>query len=422
MKKTSIIISAVILILATSFFIFFNIKFNEDYISESYNYEILSKKLEGAKSFDFYHNGEIYISQGDEIIKINKDNSKEEVLKKEGQNIGEVKISGEKLFFILDEKLMYYNLKTKEEKIILNNIPNYKNVEKNKLLIMDNNLFLTIDSATNAGILNEEDLSLNPNNQGEKYPINLEFNEKHTASLSEDKEVENEKKIENKVLSTASVLKIDMNTFESELFAYGIKNILGIDYDCNKKIYITVGGIEESGARPLYGDVDYIYTLTNTWYGWPDYSGGDPVNSPRFREQGKVKQGFLLKKHPNIPPAPFYQNDEINSLGRLAIDKDGVLGTKDFIIIYDKNEESLISLNKSGEKKELMKIKNSFLSDLKFYNNNFYFLDNKNGYLVEIKCNKKRMVLGSVFFILLLITLTLIIIAISFFFKLIRKK
>lgn len=419
MKKISSVISAITLIFVSSFF---NIKFNQNYISENYNYEILSKKLEGAKSFDFYHNGEIYISQNDEIIKINKDNSKEKILKKDGQNIGDIKIKDEKLFFILDEKLMYYNLKTKEEKIILNNISNYKNVDKNKLLIVDNNLFLTIDSATNAGVLSKEELNLNPNNKGEQYPINLKFNENYTSSFSEEKEVDNEKETINKALGTASVYKIDINTFESELFAYGIKNILGIDYDCDKKIYITVGGIEESGARPLYGDVDYIYTLTNTWYGWPDYSGGDPVNSPRFREKGKVKQNFLLKEHPNIPPAPFYQNEEINSLGRLTIDRAGLLGAKDSIIIYDKSKESLINLNKSGEKKEIIKIKDSFLSDLKFYNNNLYFLDNKNGYLVEIQCDTKNMTLNNTFFALLVITLILIIITIGFFLKLIKKK
>lgn len=429
MKKRVIIISTVVIAVGVSILNFFN-KFDEDkYISKNYNYEILSKKMLASNSFDFGPGGEIYVSQGDSIIKINTDNSKEEFLKKADHLIGELKIKDNNMFFISDDKLISINLKSKEEKIVLDNIPNYGDMNKNKILITDKDLYLSTDSATNSAILSEEDISKNPQNKGDISPIGIEKEgDKNSKSkigaffnysAEKDKEANDEIKEKLSIIGTGSVIKINLETFNSELYAYGLRNILGMDIDNNGDIYATVGGIEENGARPLYGDSDYVYLLDEKykWYGWPDYSGGDPVNSPRFRKEGKPKQEFLLENHPNSPPAPFYQNDSINALGRLLVDKEEVFGTKDSIIIYDMLNESIVNLNKFGEKKEIIKIKGSFLSDIKFYNGHLYFLDNKNGYLVKVDGVESEDVFKYKFFMLGFTFITMIAILIITIFK-----
>jgi glucose/arabinose dehydrogenase len=40
------------------------------------------------------------------------------------------------------------------------------------------------------------------------------------------------------------------------------------------------------------------------WYGWPDFSGGEPISTERFKPPGKARPKFLLAKHPNAPPKP----------------------------------------------------------------------------------------------------------------------
>ncbi|HEX3022916.1 MAG TPA: hypothetical protein VHP81_11040, partial [Lachnospiraceae bacterium] len=39
--------------------------------------------------------------------------------------------------------------------------------------------------------------------------------------------------------------------------------------------------------------------------GWPDFSGGEAVNQPRFRPSSGNQPNLLLKSQPNIPPRPF---------------------------------------------------------------------------------------------------------------------
>ena len=41
----------------------------------------------------------------------------------------------------------------------------------------------------------------------------------------------------------------------------------------------------DTTVRGIKNDRDYIYEINgDRWYGWPDYSGGDPITSPRFTD------------------------------------------------------------------------------------------------------------------------------------------
>ncbi|MGL5615182.1 MAG: hypothetical protein ACRDD2_02970 [Sarcina sp.] len=428
MKKKYILITSIVITLVLILTIFFGNEIETSYIVSEYNYEILSKGLKGANSFQIDKNGEIYLSYANQLLKLKSDNTKEKIVISHKGNLGDIEIYKNNLFYILGESLILKNLNSKEETIIIDKIPNYGDVTLNKLLIKDDYLYLTIDSATNSAVLSKEDLDKNPNNKGDLSPIELELNginfEKgKTGAFSEyGKKNSKGEKIKESELGHSSIVKLDLKNFSQTLVATGIRNVAGIDYDSLGNIYITVGGIEEKGNRALYGDSDYIYSLENEglWYGWPDYSGGDPIDSSRFRKEGKPKQQFILKKHPNLPPAPFYQNDSINSLGELVIDKSGSLISKDSMIIYDKVNNSFLSLNKFGEKKEITKFKNGYISDLKFYENELYFLDNENGYLVKLKndfiSNNNKMKF------LILVGVSFIFLILAYFFKILRKK
>lgn len=424
MKKIFIFISTILVAITISILINFNKGLDKNYISNNYNYEILVKDLNNATDFEFDEDGNTYVAFEDKILKLKKDNSKEVIFASKNEKIGEVAIKENEMFFLLGDKLICKNLSDSKEKIILNNIPNYGDVTKNKIFIEGDYLYLTIDSATNSGVLSKDDLSKNPINKGDISAIDLElkginFGESKTGAFSPyGTATQKGQLIKANEIGTSSIVKINLNDFNKETISMGIKNVKGIDFNSEGTIYATVGGIDENGARGIYGDVDYVYEINKekTWYGWPDYSGGDPINSPRFRKEGKVKQEFIINKHPSTPPAPYYQNDNINSLEEMIIDKSGLFLDKDSMMIYDKSKNSIISLNKYGEKKDILSLSKGTIDDMKIYKDNFYFLDGDLGYLVKIN-NTDNNLSKSKLFILIGIGVSMIIITLFIIIK-----
>ena len=60
------------------------------------------------------------------------------------------------------------------------------------------------------------------------------------------------------------------------------------------------------GSRPIENATDDFYYITpDLWYGWPDFSGGEPVDSPRFTPSGGYQPTLIFKNQPNIPPRPY---------------------------------------------------------------------------------------------------------------------
>ena len=212
----------------------------------------------------------------------------------------------------------------------------------------------------------------------------------------------------------SSIIIYNLKTGAEGNFAWGIRNMKGIDFNSEGKILVTVGGMEDRGLRPVKGDSDYIYQIKkNAWYGFPDYAGGDPISSPKFKGINNNTIPFILDQHPTTnPPAPIYQHNSVDSLVSLAVDKKGMIGDKDCIYFYEKNDNSIYSLNKINALKEKINFGNgTYISSMKFFNN-LIVLDSKSGYLISIEKNQiNDMSKGTQRFIyyLLAIVVTLIV-------------
>ncbi|MNN30792.1 hypothetical protein D3C81_1444520 [compost metagenome] len=176
--------------------------------------------------------------------------------------------------------------------------------------------------------------------------------------------------------------------------------------------------MENRGLRPIKSDVDYIYNIKKGyWYGWPDYSGGDPVNSARFNEAESEKTTFLLDKHPTVnPEAPFYQSERIDSLQALTIDKQGDFSSENAILFFDKNEKRLFSLTKDRISSSLVNIKgNGEIIDIEKFKDRIFMLEKNEGIIYEVyKENKlintfSQRLLISIISILLIFIITIII-------------
>ena len=185
-----------------------------------------------------------------------------------------------------------------------------------------------------------------------------------------------------------------------------------------------VGGMEDSGVRPVKDDFDYIYEIKEkAWYGWPDFSGGDPIISPRFADEDS-KLSFVIANHPTeVTLGPMYQHTSVSSLRGLAIDDDGNFLVKDTVIFADSKKNIVYAKDKDGYVREIIALNdNCNIKKIKYYKSSIYILDNNIGcvYKVEVANNNTGFNIPK--FMLIFLINFLIIILICLLYKYKRSK
>jgi len=400
MKKTI----GFIVILAAMAFALFSLKssFKEYRVTvkdEALKSQILFKGLSNAADFTSDSEGNYYIAFKDRVQYIDKLGKSYNVFINKKLSITSLDYCKEVLYYASDTKVYSYNLISKENKEIIKNIPNYGDYNSSLIRINGDYLFVTIGAATNSGVVG-------PDNQWlEEYPQNhditpksitikgINFGEKKTGAFVSYKT----RNIKGQIITehmpgNSSIITYNLKTGVEENFAWGIRNMKAIDFTSEGEMLATVGGMENRGLRPVKGDSDYIYKIKkNAWYGFPDYTGGDPINSPKFKGLNNKTIPFILDQHPTTNPnAPIYQHSAVDSLVALAVDKKAILGDKNCIYFYERNDNSIYSLNKVSALKEKVNFEEgAYISSMKFFNN-LVVLDSKNGYLISIEKNENN--------------------------------
>jgi glucose/arabinose dehydrogenase len=111
--------------------------------------------------------------------------------------------------------------------------------------------------------------------------------------------------IKGAVKSSGSVLRVRLEGGEPELIAWGFRNPFGIAFAADGSLFVTDNGYDDRGSRPVWGTPDLLWKVQRgVWYGWPDYSGGEPLTDPAFQPPGKKPLKPLLLNPPNQPPKP----------------------------------------------------------------------------------------------------------------------
>jgi hypothetical protein len=422
MKKTI----GFIVILATMAFALFSMKgFLKEYKvtvkGEGINAQILFKGLSEAVDFTVDNEGNYYIAFKDSIQFIDKKGKAYTVFENKRLSITSLDYNNRALYYAAGTGVYSYNLISKENKEIIKDIPNYGDYNKSLVKIYGEYLFVTIGAATNSGVVGPDNLWLN--NYPKYHDISpkritvkgINFTVEKTGAFVPYKTMNTKGQIITEHMpGNSSIVIYNLKTGAKANFAWGIRNMKGIDFNSAGKAVVTVGGIEDRGLRPVKGDSDYIFQIKkNAWYGFPDYTGGDEVSSPKFSGLNNSTIGFILDKHPTTnPPAPIYQHTEVDSLESLTVDKKGLLGDKDCIYFYEKNDNSIYSLNSLGAIKEKVNFKEgSYISSIKFFDN-LTVLDSKNGYLIRIEKIKKDIIdsgTKKISLYLLIVVVTLIV-------------
>lgn len=416
-----IILSMVIV--SISFGIYkFSKGYDLDLIYENIDWSIVNKSVNGAVSFDFDREDNLYIAFKDAIKVITKDNNEEIVISDKSLNIYDIVCNSNSLIIATENKVVSYDLASKKYSEIVTSLPNKGLNNKTKILLNGENLYITIGSNTNAGIVNE-------GNKNEDIPsfewISTGIGYKGIYGFAKfGQEIRKGEKIKESDFSNASILKYNLNTGKCITYATGIRNVEGLDTNSRGEITAIVGGMEEEGLRSVKDDVDYIYDIKEkAWYGWPDFSGGDQITSPRFSD-GTNKLSYIIENHPTeVPLPPRYQHDKLKALNGLAIDSEGKCFPKDTVIFADNKDHYIYVLTEIGTSKQIVSLnENSFIEKIRYNDYSIYFLDNKDGCIYKIQGQIKdgRFNLPNVIWIFIVIFIMTIIMIIIY--KIYNKK
>lgn len=108
-------------------------------------------------------------------------------------------------------------------------------------------------------------------------------------------------------VGNGAIYKIPLEGGAPQLVAWGLRNPYGLCFGPDQQLYVTENSYDDRGSRPVWGTGDLLWRIVpGTWYGWPDFHAGEPLNNgDRFQPPGKEKPTFLLAEHPNPAPKPI---------------------------------------------------------------------------------------------------------------------
>ncbi|MEQ8154538.1 MAG: hypothetical protein ABRQ25_06605 [Clostridiaceae bacterium] len=353
-------------------------------LADGYAYGMVYKGQTEAVAICEDEDNNIYEAAKDRIIKIGTDGIEECIMRDSRMNILSIAYCNERLYFISGNFLYELKIIDKSMKMLMNNIPSVGSDKECRLLVSGERLYIAIGSVSDSGIASKGDTydvlpadvvlsGVNYGNTGAFVPY---------GTLTAKKQI-----IKGGFPGNASVIYYDLKSGNKGLYAWGLKNVTGLDSDSKGLIFACEEGMKASGARPVYGDTDYIYTIEEgVWYGWPDFSGGDPVNSSKFSEKNLEKTKMILEKHPgNNPPAPFFQSSTLSGLRGLAVDKNGDVFPKDSIVFFDKHAKKVFTLSKEGILSSYISVKgNVEINDIKISSEGILLLEKNQGSIYKI--------------------------------------
>lgn len=384
MKKFFRDILMIILIVTLAFSVYkISNKYKFDTLKDNIECNVILKNCGEARAITVDNNNYKYIAYKESIKSIDNLGKEKVLYKNEECDIEDIVYWNNKLIYISDDSIQSFSLEDSAVETLYCGIPSGGNGINRKLEVKEDKLFITIGAATNSGIAEGDNIDISP--------IDLVLNEvnygdfqtgifKRVGAKNKDGE-----KISASKVGNGAIYTLNLNKNEINLFSSGIRGITGFGFNSEGNMYGIFSGMKNEGLRPINRDKDYIYEIKGgRWYGWPDYSGGDPINSPRFKGETLVKP--LIKKAPvRYKEPPLYQHDTVDSLREFSIDIDGEILEKDSMVFWDRSKQMISVFNNKGVFYNLLKLKeNSNISDIIYKNKEFLILDSNIGCIYSI--------------------------------------
>ena len=101
---------------------------------------------------------------------------------------------------------------------------------------------------------------------------------------------------------TAAVMRANLDGSDLELVAWGIRNAFGLGFLPDGRLLATDQGADQRGSRPVVAGPELLFEIKmGSWYGWPDFVGGEPITDPKYSVPGSAPLHFLLANHEELP-------------------------------------------------------------------------------------------------------------------------
>lgn len=103
---------------------------------------------------------------------------------------------------------------------------------------------------------------------------------------------------------TGAIMRVPLRGGPLELVASGLRNPFGLAFAPDGRLFTTENAYDSRGSRSPYGAGDVLWEVKpGGWYGFPDFSAGEPLNTPDFGGPGHGP-AFVLANHKPIPVKP----------------------------------------------------------------------------------------------------------------------
>ncbi|PRR83373.1 hypothetical protein [Clostridium vincentii] len=390
MRKLLRDIIIAILIVTAAFSVFkISNKYSMSVLKGDIDFTVISKSCENAKAIATDDNKNLYIAYRDWLKAIDNEGKEKILFKNKELDIEDIIYYENKIIYISGDKLEEYSLDSGLVNTLYSGIPNGGNGIDRKLLLKDDIIYLSVGGSTNSGIAegNEVDLpSMDITLTGINYKDTGAFKVKGIISSAGEK-------ISKVAFGNGALYYINLKNNKMNLYSNGIRGITGFDFNSEDEMMAIFSGMKNEGLRPVNRDKDYIYKVEiDKWYGWPDYSGGDPISSPRFKEE-EIIQPLIANPPTHVIDGLVYQHKTLDTLKELAIDTEGTILEKDSLLFWDKEEAVICALSPENIYFKVLKIKESSeIKDIIFNKDEFLILDSSLGCIYRI--SQKQGMLG----------------------------
>ncbi len=369
-------------------------------VPAGYRVSQIFSKLPETNSFTFDFDGNFIFSQNlngnFRIFKSNPQGNQTVLLERTSEPISSVSFFQGQVYATIKGRIAILHKGHLMD--IVTGLPAYGDYANGPVIFDNGKMYFSVGTATNSGIVGPDnvwvksqpsihdlactDLKINQLNTqtdnfltkkqgdmaavGSFMPFNTpDFSDTLTASLK----------------CNGAIMSANPDGSGLQVYAYGFHNPKGISIDSKGKLYALDQAMEDRGLRPVKDGKDALYAVDeHTWYGWPDFNAGNPVDGP------------LLKQDPNPAPVPIAAFDP----ERLSDFVVSLFGPDSGLVINDNNKISEINL-KSGKLSDFVMAPDK-ITQIKFGpDNKLYVLtDNgKNSNLYQIDSTAPASIVGS---------------------------
>jgi glucose/arabinose dehydrogenase len=250
------------------------------------------------------------------------------------------------LYVSHNHKISIVNLKNGTVKDIIVGLPTNLSHQNNQIAFSPDKkrLYVGIGSATNSGIVGEDDYTLGwlasdpkghdvsgrnialiGQNFITKNPLTAEPNDTATtgAYVPFGTSTNKSQVIQGEVKCNGCIISANVDGTDIKLVGWGLRNPTGLAFNEAGKLFAVSHGADERGSRPIANDSDKFYeiklneTAVPAFYGWPDFFGNaQPVTDPIFHSPrgGEKPLEFLLQNH-SIVEKPLMLFEPTHSSG-----------------------------------------------------------------------------------------------------------